>query len=149
MCGPRYYNVFSKWPARSFGLDIPGLQHLLRYRNDDDDFLKHIVAGDETWCPHFHPKRRSVSMQWKHPDWLKPRKVKAQKSAGKIILTAIFRDPYYWSLRNQRSLINAQRYTQSFDRLHTGIKNKCPSMLSPGVIILHDNAKPHAAKVCV
>ncbi|GFY03207.1 hypothetical protein TNCV_1171671 [Trichonephila clavipes] len=30
MCGPRDYNVFPKWPARSFGLDTPGLRHARR-----------------------------------------------------------------------------------------------------------------------
>ncbi|GFT47067.1 hypothetical protein TNCV_3747251 [Trichonephila clavipes] len=28
MCGPRDYNVFPKWPAKSFGLDTPDLKHV-------------------------------------------------------------------------------------------------------------------------
>ncbi|GFS54493.1 uncharacterized protein TNCV_1742621 [Trichonephila clavipes] len=34
MCGPRDYNVFSKWPASSFELDAPGLkQHNVRKKS--------------------------------------------------------------------------------------------------------------------
>ncbi|GFV80861.1 hypothetical protein TNCV_3517281 [Trichonephila clavipes] len=34
MCGQRDYNVFLKWPARSFGLEAPGLDNTLRWRAD-------------------------------------------------------------------------------------------------------------------
>ncbi|GFY61702.1 hypothetical protein TNIN_430171 [Trichonephila inaurata madagascariensis] len=45
--------------------------------------------------------------------------------------------------------INAQWCTQTLDKLHKVIKNKRQSMLSSGVIILHDNAKPNVAKMCI
>ncbi|GFY56471.1 histone-lysine N-methyltransferase SETMAR [Trichonephila inaurata madagascariensis] len=45
--------------------------------------------------------------------------------------------------------INAQLYTQALDKLHKFMENKCPGMLSSGVIILSDNARPHVAKVFV
>ncbi|GFX16886.1 hypothetical protein TNCV_2518641 [Trichonephila clavipes] len=31
------------------------LQHLLRYKDDGDDFVQHIAAEDKTWCHHFQP----------------------------------------------------------------------------------------------
>ncbi|GFV73093.1 hypothetical protein TNCV_299301 [Trichonephila clavipes] len=35
---------------------------------------------------------------------------------------------------------------KTLDRLHKAIKNKCPGMLSSGVLILHDNTRSHVAK---
>jgi hypothetical protein len=35
---------------------------------------------------------------------------------------------------------NAQRYCGTLQALCTAIKRKCPSMLTRGVIMLHDNA---------
>jgi histone-lysine N-methyltransferase SETMAR len=41
-------------------------------------------------------------------------------------------------------IINAQRYCGTFRGLRTAIKRECPSMLTRGVIVLHDMARPHA-----
>ncbi|GFY27711.1 integrase catalytic domain-containing protein [Trichonephila clavipes] len=46
MCGPRDYNVFSKWPARSFRLDTPGL----------NDFGKEVKKKNG---------RYEILLQWK------------------------------------------------------------------------------------
>ncbi|GFX82027.1 hypothetical protein TNCV_2572252 [Trichonephila clavipes] len=35
------------------GVSRNGPEHLLRYRDDGDDFVQHIVAEDKTWCHHF------------------------------------------------------------------------------------------------
>ncbi|GFV01494.1 uncharacterized protein TNCV_2960881 [Trichonephila clavipes] len=45
--------------------------------------------------------------------------------------------------------LKAQWYTQTRDKLHKAIKNKRPSMLWSGVIILFDIGRSHVAKVCV
>ncbi|KFM69297.1 hypothetical protein X975_03065, partial [Stegodyphus mimosarum] len=77
------------------------LQRLVRYRADGTAFLQQKVAGDETWCHHFQPEGKSISIQWKHPDIPRPKKFKTQHSAGKMMLTAFFdiQIPYYWDLR--------------------------------------------------
>jgi histone-lysine N-methyltransferase SETMAR len=41
--------------------------------------------------------------------------------------------------------INAQRYCDTLQNLRWAIKNKRPGKLSRGVVMLHDNACPHAA----
>ncbi len=41
--------------------------------------------------------------------------------------------------------INAQRYQATLQNLRGAIKSKRPGMLSNGVILLHDNARPHTA----
>ncbi|PRD34784.1 UNVERIFIED_CONTAM: hypothetical protein NCL1_13586 [Trichonephila clavipes] len=64
--------------------------HLLRYIDDGDDFLQHIVAGDETWGNYFQTEGKSVSTQWKKSDSSGPKKFEVQQSARKVIVTAFF-----------------------------------------------------------
>ncbi|GFV87138.1 histone-lysine N-methyltransferase SETMAR [Trichonephila clavipes] len=45
--------------------------------------------------------------------------------------------------------INAIRYTQALDKLHKATRNKRLCILSPGIIILHDNARSYVDKVCI
>lgn len=45
--------------------------------------------------------------------------------------------------------INANRYCATLQRLRTAIKNKRRGLLTRGVILLHDNARPHTANVSV
>ncbi|GFR28157.1 hypothetical protein TNCT_312351 [Trichonephila clavata] len=67
-------------------------------------------------------------MQWKHLDSSKPKKFKAQQSAGKVILS-VFLDIQGLLLlefKEQDVSINDQRYTQTLDKLYKTIKNKHP-----------------------
>ncbi|GFR58959.1 histone-lysine N-methyltransferase SETMAR [Elysia marginata] len=43
--------------------------------------------------------------------------------------------------------INAARYCQTSDKLRQAIRRKRPGQLTNGVILQHDNAKPHTARV--
>jgi histone-lysine N-methyltransferase SETMAR len=61
-------------------------RHLVRYREEGDNFLQRIVTGDETWVHHYQPETKRKSMQWKHPSSAAT-KFKTQPSAGKLMLT--------------------------------------------------------------
>lgn len=125
------------------------LQHLQRYREEGDSFLHRIVAGDESWCHHYEPSSKRDSMQWKHPSSPRHQKFKTQSSAGKIMLTCFFdhRGPLLLEFKDPHVNINAVRYSETLTRLRTAIKNKRPGMLTEGVILLHDNARPHTANI--
>ncbi|GFV91931.1 histone-lysine N-methyltransferase SETMAR [Trichonephila clavipes] len=43
--------------------------------------------------------------------------------------------------------INSSRYCATLNRLHVAIKNKRPGRLTNGVILLHNNARPHVSDV--
>ncbi|XP_005095693.1 protein GVQW3-like [Aplysia californica] len=49
------------------------LTFLTCYNDERDDFLTHIVTGDETWLPHSTPESKQQSMQWKHTDSPQPK----------------------------------------------------------------------------
>ena len=64
-----------------------------------------VVTQDETWVPHFDPKARKQSMQWKHPGSPSPKKFKRVYSAG-MAMASIFWDShghYHGELSSGRS----------------------------------------------
>ncbi|GFX65777.1 mariner Mos1 transposase [Trichonephila clavipes] len=111
----------------------PSLQYLLHYRDALDDFLQHIVAGDEIWCHNFQPERKSVSMQWKRPDPPWPKKFKTAAS-GKVMLMAFFhmKGLQLLEFKEPNILISTQHYTRTLDKLHKAIKTNVQKVGSPG-----------------
>jgi histone-lysine N-methyltransferase SETMAR len=123
------------------------MEVLCRYQIDGEGFLEQTVAGDETWCHHFDPATKQMSQEWRHPGSPRPKKARSSAMAGKVMLT-VFVDIHgplllEWMLVG--STINAQRYCDTLQNLRRAIKNKRPGKLSRGVLMLHDNARPHAA----
>jgi hypothetical protein len=48
-----------------------------------------------------------------------------------------------------RRSINAERYCETLTRLKNAIGQKRPGLLTAGVILLHDTARPHTAAAIV
>ena len=119
------------------------------YRSDPADFCARIVTGDETWIHHWDPETKQESMQWKHLDSPPPKKFRTQSSAGKIMAT-IFWDSSGVLLIDympHKTTINGQYYAALMGRLRESIKEKRRGKLAKGVLLLHDNAPAHAARV--
>ena len=65
---------------------VDACQELLRqYEADGEAFLQHIVTGDESWVYFYEPEHKRQSMEWRHTSSPKPRKVRMQQSAGKVV----------------------------------------------------------------
>ncbi|GFW57490.1 histone-lysine N-methyltransferase SETMAR [Trichonephila clavipes] len=112
-------------------------------------FMKRIVTGDETWCHHYEPETKRDSMQWKHASSPPPKKFRAVKSAGKVFLTVFFdvQGPLLVEFLEHGKSINSDVYCETLRRLRRSIKNKRPGLLTEGVVLLHDNARPHVFRV--
>ncbi|GBN75236.1 Histone-lysine N-methyltransferase SETMAR [Araneus ventricosus] len=123
------------------------LSHLQRYHEEEYGFLSHIVTGDETWCHHFEPESKRQSKQWKHATSPSPKKSKAvQTSSGKVMMYFFYhKDPLLAEFLERVTTINAQRYPATLQNFKQAIKSKRPGTLSNGVILLHDNARPHTS----
>lgn len=150
-----YSKVCAQWVPRLLSENQKSLrmglslQHLTEYRQNGNDFLSSIIAGDESWCHYFEPSSKLSSMQWKHANSPPPKKFKVQPSAGKVMLTFFFdhEGPLLIEFTEPRVHINANLYNETLNKLHQAIRRKRPGKLSRGVILLHDNARPHVAKV--
>ncbi|GFY03031.1 histone-lysine N-methyltransferase SETMAR [Trichonephila clavipes] len=100
------------------------LQHLFRYQ-EDPAFMKRIVTGDETWCHHYEPKTKRDSMQWKHALSPPPKKFRAVKSVGKVLLTVFFdvTGPLLVEFLEHSKSINSDVYCETLRCLRRSIKN--------------------------
>jgi len=124
------------------------LSFLGHYEKDGDEFLTHIITGDETWVSHVTPESKQQSMQWHHTSSPTKKKFKQTLSARKIMCT-VFWDCYGVLLLDYRpngQTINAQVYRDTLQCLRRAIQNKRRGLLSSGVVLLHDNARPHMAR---
>ena len=115
----------------------------------DMTFLDSIVTGDETWLHHCTPETKQVSMTWKHPSSPVAKKFKVMRSAKKIMGTVFWdsRGVLLFETLQPGETINAARYCQTLDKLREAIGRKRPGQLTNGVILQHDNATPHTARV--
>ena len=87
------------------------------------------------------------SRQWQHSSSPKSRKFKQAQSAGKV-MAAVFWDRKRVLLVDfmaTGTTINADRYCETLPKFGPAIQNQRKGMLSKGVSILHDNARPNAA----
>ena len=121
------------------------IDHLQCYARDGNEFLARVVAGDESLYHHFELESKQQSLQWKHPG-SPPQKKKSKAihtSAGKVMLTSFFdKDgPILIDFLQHGTTVNVQCYSQTL----TTIKSKWSGKLTRGVILLHDNARPHTA----
>jgi histone-lysine N-methyltransferase SETMAR len=104
-----------------------------------NDFLSHIVTGDEAWVSHVTPELKQQSMDTSSPI---KKKFKQTISARKITCT-VFWDRKCILLMEflpQGSIINAVVYCDTLKKLRCAIQNKRHGMLNRGVVMLHDNA---------
>ena len=123
------------------------LENLCRYHSEGEHMLSRIVTGDETWVHYFQPESKRASMQWKHPFSPIAKKFKVVLSVGKLMAT-VFWDCYKILLlhfQEREEHVTATSYCTVLRELRQEIRKKRPGLLRQGVLLLHDNARPHTA----
>jgi histone-lysine N-methyltransferase SETMAR len=87
-------------------------------------------------------------MEWKHPGSPVKKKFKSQPSARKVMLT-VFWDSQGVLLEHdleRGTTVNSVGYSEMLSTgLKPAIRIKRRGLLSSGVLLLHDNARPHTA----
>ncbi len=125
------------------------LTFLTQYHQKGEEFLSHIVTGDEAWVHHFRPESKEQSMSWIEKGGKAPKKFKQVDSAGKVMLTLFWDSkgvlleeylPPGWT-------VNADMYCEMLFKLCRAIQNKQRGKLSKGIVFLHDNARPHMVRL--
>ncbi|GBM57008.1 Mariner Mos1 transposase [Araneus ventricosus] len=104
--------------------------------------------GDETWVAHVNAETKQQSMAWGHTgSQTRLRKARQTLSARKLMVTV------FWDAQGilliefmtRGTTINSKVYCRTLKKLKRAIQNKCCGLLSSGVVVLHDNARPHTA----
>lgn len=125
------------------------LEFLQRYATEGNDFLKRIVTGDETWICYETPETKRQSLEWRHTGSPKPKKAKPPLSSRKIMCTV------FWDWQGillvdwmeRGTTINSTAYCETLKKLRRAIQNKRRGLLTSGIVFVHDNARPHTARV--
>ncbi|KAG8189987.1 hypothetical protein JTE90_001444 [Oedothorax gibbosus] len=95
--------------------------------------------------PYVTPESKQQSMEWRHSD--SPRKVKFKQTISAHKITV------YWDRKRvllvdflpRNETINAAAYCETLNNMRRSIQNKRRGKLSKGIVLLHDNARPHVA----
>ena len=122
---------------------VVSLEYLVRYHENDYDFLFWIVTGVEQWVHHFTPDMKAASMEWKCPSSPIRKKFKTTPSTGEVLLT------FFWQAQRVLLLyflevgtINGTRYCDSLSKFLEAIRKKRPGHLRSVILKLDDNARP-------
>lgn len=118
-------------------------------KEDSTSIFDRLVTGDETWVHHYDPESKQESMQWVKKGADPPKKFKVTSSAGKIMATVFWdsKGILLIEYKNKGVSITAASYAITLRNLKEAIKEKRRGKLTAGVLLLHDNAPVHTARV--
>ena len=91
-------------------------------------------------------------MEWRHTSSPKPKKVRVQRPAGKVMLTFFwdYNGPILEHYMPRGSTVTSNTYSNLLrENLKPTICQKWRGLLTMGVCLLHDNARPHTATATV
>ena len=122
-------------------------QFLHRFREKGNVFLQKVVAIDETWIRDFEPEMKSQSSEWRGKGPPRPTKFKKAKSNVKQMIFAYDCKGVIMTDRvTCGTTITAAYYCQFLLEVRRKMHANRPDLLENGVLILHDNARPHLGK---
>lgn len=126
------------------------LDILNRLDNDEEDFFRRLVTGDETWIFQYDPESKVQSKEWLPRGSNGPKKFRAERSVGKVMATV------FWDcegvilidfLEEQRTVTGAY-YEGVLQKLRVELAKKRPGKLHRRVLFHHDNAPAHTSRLC-
>ena len=116
-------------------------------RQINEPFLDRIITGDEKWVLYVNFVRKR---QWVDKDKKPEPDPKPELHQKKVMLCIWWdrRGVVWFELLKNNQTITAEVYSQQLQRLHDELVKKRPALVNrKGVILLHDNARPHVAKI--
>lgn len=150
-----YRKICARWIPKTLSTDEKNMrfccsmENLQRFLAEGNSFLDRIIAADETWVHHYTPLSKRASLTWKHKGSPRSTKTRRKQSAGKVMATLFFdkNGPILLEFMPKGTTINADRYLDTLMKLHQAVRNRRRGMLSRKPVLLHDNARPHVARV--
>ncbi len=120
----------------------------LAHRNKYAPFLRHIVTGDEKWVCYDNTTRQ---IYWSPPgDIQSLPKPPAHQPKVLLCLFWNYRGPIHYEFLPRGKTVNGDVYRQQLRQLKAKIDAASPKLMkTKHPLLLHDNAKPHTAKMTV
>ena len=122
---------------------------LTKINFDEEIFWRQLVTGDETWIYQYDPETKKQSKEWLPRGSSAPIKFKSQRSGKKVMATV------FWDsegiilldfLEGKRTVTGAY-YVEVLKKLKAAIIKKRPGKLHNGILLHHDNAPAHSARI--
>lgn len=126
-------------------------QHRYRFRRQRDNFLQRIITLDETWARCYEPELKSQSAEWRSQGspTRRPMKFRQGPSKMKVMLIVAYDVDGIILVHSVPAgqNVNADYYRRFLqNHLRPAIRKKRHQRMDD-VIILHDNASSHTARV--
>jgi hypothetical protein len=119
---------------------------LLQYAIQSHDFLEHIITWDWKWVHHHSVESQHASIEWKPPWFPWPKKFKMGISTGRV-MSSVFWDHkgiLLVDFMEKSAAVNVVSNCATLEMLWAAINWQRPGLLTAGVLLLHNNARPHA-----
>ncbi len=119
---------------------------------DDNDYLKKIVTGDESWVSVFEIEIKRLSCEW-HPKGStasRPTKALRQRSERKCMLTAFFDETgeILVDFKDPKVTVDSDNYCDILRRLKEQLRRRRPEKwVGRNFFLHHDNAPTHTAAI--
>ncbi len=138
MCVPHFLQA--KEMVRFHSVCLENLAQI----SQDPDLLFHVITVDKLWIHHYNPKTKPETKVWFYCDDSMTKKVRQQKSIGKVILVIFF---HRWGMVYQhvsplKLRISKEYYKMIPERILDHIQWKWQEFLQ-WWILHQDNAWPH------
>ena len=118
-------------------------QDLLETTNNDPDFLKKVITGDEAWLYVYDPEIKAQSSQWKSPE--SPHTKKARKSQKNVKVMTVFSNHegvVHHEYAPPVQTITKEYYIKVLWQLRDAVRRKQPQFWASGDWQLHHNNAP-------
>ena len=123
-------------------------QLLHRFREEGNEFLQKVGAIDKTWIRDFEPELKSQSSEWRGKSSPRPKKFKRAQSNMKQMMIVMYdcKGVIMTDRVPSGMTVTAAYYHQYLQKLRRKMHVNRPHLLENGVLILHDNTRPHLGK---
>jgi hypothetical protein len=97
-------------------------------QSNDDNFLKNIITGDETWVYGYEVETKVQSSQWVSKTSPRPKKAHQMCSHVKVMLTVFFYSEgvVHYEFLPQGRTVNKEYYLEVMQRLREAVRKKRP-----------------------
>ncbi|BFZ02340.1 hypothetical protein BsWGS_05379 [Bradybaena similaris] len=117
---------------------------------NNENFLKTVITGDESWVYGYDPETKVQSSQWKTANSPRPKKARMNRSNVKTLLIVFFdyKGIVHHEYAPSGQTVNKEYYIEVLRRLRDAVRRRRPDLHASGQWQLHhDNAPAHSAQL--
>ena len=126
-------------------------QELLANANGNENFLKKIITGDETWVYAYDVETKMQLLQLMGKGCPQPKKARMSRSKIKVMLVVFFdwKDIVHHEFVPRGQMVNKQFYQEVLAHLRDAVCRKRPELWENQTWMLHHNNAPAHASLLI